>query len=229
MRGLPAPHKPRKSVRGQDNERLPADKLLDGLPDEHGKQALHRRQNSAASPSVHPLTRGGLYGQRHQHRVSPNPACKPPAQTPAPPATHQEDPEQPTGPAWNPLVNPLSHPRPLDKNAKNTAPAPRSAGPAPTASTCCPDAPGQYPGRSRSENDPCPGLRRQPTGGACGSFIIRHRCDKVNTLVDGSDGFFCHSVIYLIPTSGRPEAAARRIGRPVRYACPDSRAGVAER
>ncbi len=35
------------------------------------------------------------------------------------------------------------------KNAKNAAPTPRFAGPAPTATTCFPDAFGQYPAGSR--------------------------------------------------------------------------------
>ena len=70
--------------------------------------------------------------------------------------------------------NPWSSPYPAQdpgKNAKNAAPLPRFAGPAPTASTENPDAFGQYPAGSRSEDDPCHGLRRQPTGGACGSSI----------------------------------------------------------
>ena len=56
-----------------------------------------------------------------------------------------------------------------------------------------PDAFGQYPAGPRSEDDPCLGLRARPTGGDCSFFIIRHRCDKVNTFIGGSGGFFCHS------------------------------------
>ena len=95
----------------------------------------------------------------------------------------------------NPLVKPLSLPRIPARTRKPRAHAPRFAGPAPTASSWDPDAPGQYPGGSRSENDPCPGLRYLRTGGACGFFIIQYMCDKVNTLVGDPGGFFCHSVI----------------------------------
>ena len=35
----------------------------------------------------------------------------------------------------------------------------------------CPDAFGQYPAGSRSEDDPCHGLRRLPTGGASASSL----------------------------------------------------------
>jgi len=94
--------------------------------------------------------------------------CEPPGQAPAPP-------QEP------------------GKNAKNAPPAPRFAGPAPAATTLDPDAVGQYPGGSRSEDDPCLGLRALRTGGAFGFFIIRYRCDKVNTLVGDPAGFFCHS------------------------------------
>ena len=57
------------------------------------------------------------------------------------------------------------------KNAKKAAPSPRFAGPAPAATTENPDASGQYPAGSRSEDDPCLGLRALRTGGACGSSI----------------------------------------------------------
>ena len=70
----------------------------------------------------------------------------------------------------NPLVKPLSHPK-TRQERENTAPAPRFAGPAPTATTEFPDAFGQYPAGPRSEDDPCHGLRRQPTGGDCSAFI----------------------------------------------------------
>ena len=106
-----------------------------------------------------------------------------------------------------------SPPPDLRQEREKRRPSPRFAGPAPTASTRCPDAFGQYPAGSRSEDDPCLGLRRQPTGGDCGSFIIRHRCDIVNTLVGDTPGFFCHSVI--------AEGAGRGGLRPghVRFAC----------
>ena len=63
---------------------------------------------------------------------------------------------------WSAPIRPWT-PR---KNAKNPAPSPRFAGPAPTAATMGPDASGQYPAGSRSEDDPCLGLRRRRTGGA---------------------------------------------------------------
>ena len=87
-------------------------------------------------------------------------------------------------PARNPEQNakkrrPHARPSPVvrlqrqdpEQNAKKRRRPPRFAGPAPTASTWFPDAFGQYPGGSRSEDDPCLGLRRLPTGGACGSSI----------------------------------------------------------
>ena len=63
---------------------------------------------------------------------------------------------------WSAPIRPWT-PR---KNAKNPAPSPRFAGPAPTAATMGPDAFGQYPAGPRSEDDPCLGLRRRRTGGA---------------------------------------------------------------
>ena len=135
--------------------------------------------------------------------------------------THRSSPARPsdqlvgesTAPAFcEPLVKPLFHPGQAPapspdsgKNAKNAAPPLRFAGPAPTSTTGNPDAFGQYPAGSRSEDDPCLGLRRLRTGGAFGSFIIPHRCDKVNTLVGGSIGFFCHSAVL----SDEPPACSR--------------------
>ena len=78
------------------------------------------------------------------------------------------------------------------KNAKNSRNAPPD-GPAPTATTMRSGRVRSVPGGSRSEDDPCPGLRYLRTGGACGFFIIPHRCDMVNTLVEDPAGFFCHS------------------------------------
>ena len=99
---------------------------------------------------------------------------------------------EPTGkPLFHPWSSPCSPPDP-GKNAKNPAPSPRFAGPAPAASTENPDAFGQCPEGRVRKDDPCLGLRRLPTGGACGSFIIRYRCDIVNTLVRDPAGFFCH-------------------------------------
>ena len=65
----------------------------------------------------------------------------------------------------------LSHLKTPGKNAKNAAPPPRFAGPAPTAATMDPDAFGQYPAGSRSEDDPCLGLRARRTGGALASSL----------------------------------------------------------
>ena len=61
----------------------------------------------------------------------PNPLATP--LSPAPLSVHPP----------NPLVSPSSPPPYPGKNAKIAAPTPRSAGPAPAAATCCPDAPGQ--------------------------------------------------------------------------------------
>ena len=77
------------------------------------------------------------------HQPNPKPYPKPPAK----PQTQTHPNPEPTGQTPNPAPG---------KNAKNTAPTPRSAGPAPTTSTRFPDAVGQYPGGSRSEDDPVP-------------------------------------------------------------------------
>ena len=61
---------------------------------------------------------------------------------------------------------PFPTPGPLARTRKTTAPAPRFAGPAPTASSWDPDAPGQYPGGSRSEDDPA------PVCGTCGPEVL---------------------------------------------------------
>ena len=94
------------------------------------------------------------------------------------------------------LSHPSSYPAPGPrKNAKNPAHTPRSAGPAPTASTEFPDASGQsLEGRVR-KMIPAPvcGAGRPEVLAAVS--IIRHRCDTVNTLVGGITGFFCHSAI----------------------------------
>ena len=114
-----------------------------------------------------------------------------------PQSPHREDTKNRVSPnpSANPLVKPLPHPKAPGKNAKNASPAPRFAGPAPTSTTCNPDASGQYPeGRVRK-------MIPVTVCAGCGPEVlsalplIQHRCDKVNTLVGGSDGFFCHSVI----------------------------------
>ena len=93
-----------------------------------------------------------------------------------------------------PWSSPCPNPRTPARTRKTPATTPRYAGPAPATTTLVPDAPGQYPGGLRSEDDPCLGLRRRPTGGACSFFIIPHRCDMVNTLVGDTGRFFCHSM-----------------------------------
>ena len=97
--------------------------------------------------SVHPLTPGRLQRNRRR-RANPNPS------SPA-----------------NLLFKTLFHLKTPVQNAKNASPSPRFAGPAPTAATWIPDAFGQYPGGSRSEDDPCLGLRRLRTGGALASSL----------------------------------------------------------
>ena len=91
--------------------------------------------------------------------------------------------------------SPNPHPRPPGKNAKKASPSPRFRGPSPRRLHRRSGRARSVPGGSRSEDDPCPGLRYLRTGGACGTFIIRHRCDMVNTFVTDPGGFFCHSVI----------------------------------
>ena len=147
-----------------------------------------RRRNGEGIPPVPSArviapTLGPSLQRRHRHRASPNHFLR----------THRPSPCPAPGPR---------------KNAKNAAPTPRFAGPAPTATTEFPDAVGQYPGGSRSEDDPC------PVGGTCGPEVlaalplIQHRCDIVNTLVRDPAGFFCHSVIL---ARNKPELA--RIGQ----------------
>ena len=94
----------------------------------------------------------------------------------------------------NPRSSPCSTPDP-GKNAKNAAPLAPLRGPGPRRLHQMSGRVRSVPGRVASEDDPCLGLRALRTGGDCGFFIIRHRCDKVNTLVGDLPGFFCHSVI----------------------------------
>ena len=115
-------------------------------------------------------------------------------------------------PSTKTLVNPIFPPRNPAKNAKNAAPSPRLAGPAPAATTCFPDAPGQCPAGPRSEDDPCPGLRRLPTGGAFGSSIdtasVRHRqypCGRIRRV------FLSFRGISPDGRGARPKTAARRL------------------
>jgi len=89
-----------------------------------------------------------------------------------------------------PWSRPLSIPRPPARTRKTPPPTPRFAGPAPTASTWIPDAFGQYPAGSRSEDDPCLGLRRQPTGGACGSSMNTASVRHSQYPCGGSGGIF---------------------------------------
>ena len=123
------------------------------------------------------------------------PLANPPIKTQPNEAPPQATPQNPNPPA-NPPIKPLSPAQaPPARTRKSGAPPPATPGPAPAATTCISGRGRSVPGGSRSEDDPCLGLRRQPTGGACSFYIIRHRCDKVNTFVGGSGGFFCHSVI----------------------------------
>ncbi len=78
--------------------------------------------------SVLPLTPGRLTETSAPRKPEPF-SCKPSNPVPV-----------------NPLVSPYPTPRTPRKNAKNPAPTPRFAGPAPTAATWFPDAFGQYPG-----------------------------------------------------------------------------------
>ena len=71
----------------------------------------------------------------------------------------------------SPLAKALSRPLPPARTRKTPPPPPASRGPAPTAATMDPDASGQYPAGSRSEDDPCLGLRRRRTGGALASSL----------------------------------------------------------
>ena len=114
-----------------------------------GGRALHPPKRPRHPLSGNPLTPGRH--REHQHRATRAIFLR------TPPA--------------NPLVIPYSTLAPPARTAKNPAPSPRFAGPAPTAATMDPDAFGQYPAGSRSEDDPCLGLRRRRTGGALASSL----------------------------------------------------------
>ena len=159
-----------------------------------GGRALPRRRNGKASvvrASSYPPVVSQRSANTAQTRslLLPNPPGQSPYPTPRPPTREIPTPRKPAPfscepPGQSPYPTPRPRqdrqkppPRPggvkpneklsvSGKNAKNSAPTPRFAGPAPTAATRCPDAFGQYPAGSRSEDDPCHGLRRLPTGGA---------------------------------------------------------------
>ena len=182
------------------------------LPDEHGRRGAVPADGTAKASSVRASSwPRSSFAWKTQHRVSRtlsvNPLFKPFPATASPGRRRRSNAfceplvkplslpwSSPYPPPVKPLPTPCPAPGPRQEREKR-CPSPRFAGPAPTASTENPDASGQYPAGPRSEDDPCLGLRRLRTGGDCSFFIIRHRCDKVNTLVGGSDGFFCHSVI----------------------------------
>ena len=105
--------------------------LSDGLPDEHGRRGAapaDGTEKASSCPCL--LLPRSSYNRNTDTAQNPNPF------------------------SVNPLVKPLSHPKTPGKNAKNAARSPRFAGPAPTATTENPDAFGQYPAGSRSEDDP---------------------------------------------------------------------------
>ena len=146
------------------------------------------------------------------HRVKPlSPASEPTGQTlshlrtqaptpppdPSPVAPWKMRPPTPSPAAEPPShlrTQALPHPGPRQEREKRRPHAPLR-GPAPTATTVRSGRVRSVPGGSRSEDDPCPGLRYRRTGGACSFFIIPYRCDKVNTLDGRIARFFCHSVI----------------------------------
>ncbi len=164
------------------------------LPDEHGA-AGHRahRRNGQGTPVRSSYTRSS--SQKKAPTLQARTSCEPTDQNATQRSAAASHPTNPNPPA-NPPIKPLSPAQaPPARTRKSGAPPPATPGPAPAATTCISGRGRSVPGGSRSEDDPCLGLRRQPTGGACSFYIIRHRCDKVNTLVGGSGGFFCHSVI----------------------------------
>ena len=177
-----------RSMRGQGAGRSSRRRQpLDGLPDEHGRRgAAPAAGNGEGIPYPRTSPAPVRLTEKTPTRVSPNPFLR----------THRSGLIPPSC-LWSGPIHPkrLFPPPDLGKNAKNTAPAPRFAGPAPTAATENPDAFGQYPAGSRSEDDPCLGLRRQPTGGACGSSINTASVRHSQYPCGGFGGFFCHSMI----------------------------------
>ena len=98
----------------------------------------------------------------------------------------------------DPPVNPwsvyLSHPQNPGKNAKTRPQAPLR-GPGPHCRHLVSGRVWSVIPEDRARKmipvSVCAGCGPE---GACGPTIIRHRCDKVNTLVGDPAGFFCHSV-----------------------------------
>ena len=169
--------KSNKNVHGRGTGRRPgASNCWMVPPDERGRRGAAPAGGTAEASPVRASSCTPVVLQRKaQHRVSPNPAN---------PLVKPEPPGQ----------GPFLPPNP-GKNAKNAAPRAPLRGPGPRRLHLKSGRARSVPGGPRSEDDPCLGLRRRRTGGACGSFIIRHLCDTVNTFAGDSRGFFCHSVI----------------------------------
>ena len=154
-------------MHGQGTGRRPQHKQqLDGLPDKQDGRELPRRRNREGIPYPRTLKHGRHTSESAntaQTRKAPFPANRIDERSRAKtiPRQHRETrtllrtpwSSQPNGGTHthvhrpnpfpvNPLAKPLSHPKTPGKNAKNAAPTPRSAGPAPASTTCFPDASG---------------------------------------------------------------------------------------
>ena len=193
-----------KSVRGQGAGRRPgASNCWTVCPMSTVGNALRPPTEQRWHPYPCILLPPASYRENHQPRANPNPFSCEPLIKPLSPLRIQQEREKhrPHNPASRPSPHrpkpmnktPIPHPRTRQEREKHRPRAPLR-GPGPHRHHLGSGRAWSVPGGSRSEDDPCHGLRRLRTGGACGFFIIPHRCDIVNTLVGRSDGFFCHSV-----------------------------------
>ena len=188
-----------RSMRGQGAGRSSRRRQpLDGLPDEHVRRgAAPAAGNGEGIPYPRTSPAPGRLTEKTPTRVSPNPFLRthrsgpiPPSclwSGPYPPASHWSSPIPPQAPI------PAPGPRQEREKPRPRAPASRARPPPPPPRI-----------RTRSVSTRQGRVRKMIPVSVCGacrpevlaaSPLIQHRCDIVNTLVGGSGGFFCHSMI----------------------------------
>ncbi len=178
-----------RSMRGQGAGRSSRRRqLLDGLPDEHGRRgAAPAAGNGEGIPYPRTSPAPGRLTEKNTDTRKPEPF---PANPPVRPYS-----------ALLPLVRPYPPQAPIPApgpRQEREKPRPR----APASRARPPPPPPRI--RTRSISTRQGRVRKMIPVSVCGACrpevlaalpLIQHRCDIVNTLVGGSDGFFCHSMI----------------------------------